>query len=285
MFRVVRDWPRWLNVEHRNIVTERRVGWLSSLIRRRRREGPWVPEYARTTRIEQQGTKVTILNVRNFTYRTRDDGTPTYYDATYDIEAVESVDLVVSRWTAESIAHVFLSFGFRDGRYLAISIETRRRQGQRYSPYAGFLPLYDLIYVVADERDLIGVRTDVRRERVHLFRADIEPATAQALFADYLRRVDALDRCPEFYNTLFNNCTTNILHHVRAVAPEIGYSWKVLLSGYADRYSYELGLLGRTLPFEALKAGSLIRRPAGSSVGDLFSKEIRDSLYLAEAVP
>jgi hypothetical protein len=272
-----------MNEARRSTVGERRTGWLSSLIRRGRVEGPWVPEYARTPRIEWQGTQATIRNVRNFTYRTRDDSTPSYYDASYCIEAVESVDLVVSRWTTESIAHVFVSFGFRDGRYLAISIETRRRQGQRYSPYAGFLPLYDLVYVVADERDLIGVRTDVRRERVHLFRVDIEPATAQALFADYLRRVDALDQHPEFYNTLFNNCTTNILHHVRAVAPEIGYSWKVLLSGYADRYGYELGLLGHTLPFEKLKAGSLILRPADSIPGDRFSEDIRDSLYFREA--
>lgn len=256
---------------------------LSSLIRSFRGRGVWVTEYARTARVEWQGSRAMIRNVRNFAYRTRDDYVPAYYDAIYEIEAIRSVDLVVSRWTTEAIAHVFLSFGFHDGRYLAISIETRRRQGQRYSPYAGFLPFYDLVYVVADERDLLGVRTDVRSERVHLFRADIASATAKALFADYLHRIDVLDRCPEFYHTLFNNCTTNILRHIRAVAPDIRYSWKVLLSGYADRYGYELGLLDHSLSFERLKARSLIERSADAVIGGDFSEEIRDLLHLGKA--
>ena len=252
------------------------------MIRSARGRCVWVTEYAQTACVEWHGSRAIIRNVRNFAYRTRDDCEPGYYDAVYELDSVRSVDLVVSRWAAEAIAHVFLSFGFQDGRYLAISIETRRREGQKYSPYAGFLPLYDLVYVVADERDLLGVRTDVRKERVHLFRADIKPETAQALFADYLRRIQALNGEPEFYHTLFNNCTTNILRHVRAVAPDVQYSWRVLLSGYADRYGYELGLLDRTLPFETLKERSLIRRPLYASIEQFFSEEIRAPLNLAK---
>lgn len=254
---------------------------LSSLIRLARAPAVWVPEYARAARVEWRGPRVTVRDVRNFRYRTRDDCVPAYYDATFALDAVTTVDLVVSRWTAEAIAHVFLSFGLDDGRYVAISIETRRRHGQRYSPYAGFLPLYDLVYVVADERDLIGVRSDVRKERVYLFRAHVTSDTARALFADYLRRVHALESRPEFYNTLFNNCTTNILRHVRAVAPEVGYSWMVLLSGYADRYGHDLGLLDASMPFDALKTASLIRRPPGATIDGDFSAAIRASLPLA----
>ncbi|WP_244110267.1 Lnb N-terminal periplasmic domain-containing protein [Burkholderia cenocepacia] len=254
---------------------------LAALIRSARAPAVWVPEYARIARVQACGSAVTVRDVRNFRYRTRDDCVPAYYDTTFSFDAVTTVDLVVSRWTAEAIAHVFLSFGLDDGRYLAISIETRRRRGQRYSPYAGFLPLYDLVYVVADERDLIGVRTDVRRERVYLFRADVTPATARALLMDYLQRVYALERRPEFYNTLFNNCTTNILRHVRAVAPDVGYSWKVLLSGYADRYGHDLGLLDDSMPFDALKSASEIRRPAEATIDGDFSAAIRASLPLA----
>jgi len=250
-----------------------------------RKRNQWIPEYARTAHIEWHGSRVLIRDVRNFTYRTRDDCIPGYYDAEYEIGAVRSVDLVVSRWTTEAIAHVFLSFGFCDGRYLAISIETRRRQGQRYSPYKGFLPLYDLVYVVADERDLLGVRTDIRRERVHLFRADLMPATAGALLVEYLNRIKKLDGQPEFYNTLFNNCTTNILRHIKAIAPNIRYSWKVLLSGYADRYGYELGLLDRSLPFEALKGKCLIERAADATIESDFSKDIRKRLHLGQIAP
>lgn len=179
------------------------------------------------------------------------------------------------------LSSLIVSFGFDDGRYVAISIETRQRRGQRYSPYAGFVPLYDLVYVVADERDLIGVRSDIRKERVYLFRAHVTSETARALFADYLRRVRALECRPEFYNTLFNNCTTNILRHVRAVAPDVGYSWKVLLSGFADRYGHDLGLLDASMPFDTLKSASLIRRPPGATIDSDFSAAIRASLPLA----
>ncbi|KVW77085.1 DUF4105 domain-containing protein [Burkholderia cepacia] len=254
---------------------------LSSLLRVARAPAVWAPEYARAAWIEWGGAQVTVRDVRNFRYRTRDDCMPAYYDATFALESVMTVDLVVSRWTNEAIAHAFLSFGLSGGRYIAISIETRRRHGQRYSPYKGFLPLYDLVYVVADERDLIGVRTDVRRERVYLFRARVASETARALFEDYLRRVHTLERHPEFYNTLLNNCTTNILHHVRSVAPDVGYSWKVLLSGYADRYGHELGLLDDSIPFDALKSASLIQRAPGAMIDGDFSAAIRASLPLA----
>jgi hypothetical protein len=257
---------------------------LSSLVRAQRTKQRWVPEYERAARIEWRGRCVTIRDVRNFTYRTRDDCIPAYYDAIYDIDAVRVVDVVVSRWASDAIAHVFLSFGFDDGRHLAISIETRRRHGQRYSPYKGFLPLYDLIYVVADERDLIGVRTDVRKEQVCLFRANVTAQTTQALLTDYLRRIYALDERPEFYNTLFNNCTTNILRHIKAVAPDIRYSWKVLLSGYADQYGYDLGLLDNSVPFDLLKSESLIRRPSGSVPENNFSNAIRHSLPVGRVV-
>lgn len=111
------------------------------MIRSARGRCVWVTEYAQTASVEWHSSRAIIRNVRNFAYRTRDDCEPGYYDAAYELDSVRSVDLVVSRWAAEAIAHVFLSFGFQDGRYLAISIETRRREGQRYSPYAGFLPL------------------------------------------------------------------------------------------------------------------------------------------------
>ncbi|MDR5781021.1 DUF4105 domain-containing protein [Caballeronia sp. LZ065] len=238
-------------------------------------EAAWVEEYARTASAIWRDDIVRIRNVRHFTYRARDDYTPSYFDADYDLARLHSVDLVVSRWAHDSIAHVFVSFGFDDGRYLSISIETRRRIGQHYSTWKGFFRNYDLIYVVADERDLIGVRTDVRRERVNLYRADVSPDTARALFRDYLLRVNQLNERPEHYHTLFNNCTTNILRHARTIAPHMRYSWKVLLSGHADDYSYRLGLLGHACSFEELKRRSLITRPDDASIGDDFSHVIR----------
>ncbi len=260
------------------------MGELHRVFHFQRRKAPplqanWVTEYARTTQVEWQGDYVTLRNVRNFRYRTRDEPIPAWYDATYDLRAMQSVDMVVSHWAGESIAHVFLSFGFADGRYLAVSIETRRQQGQFYSTWRGFLRTYALMYVVADERDLIGVRTDIRRERVYLYPLTVSPALARQVFVQYLKRVDALNHQPEFYNTLCNNCTTNILRHAREQAPHFKYSWKILASGYADAYTWELGLMDQHQPFAALKQHARIHRPADAQISDAFSHDIRAALY------
>lgn len=237
----------------------------------------WAPEYARTASVQWREGVAHIRNVRDFVYRSRDDFTPRYFDASYDLDALQSVDLVVSRWGNESVAHVFVSFGFADGRYLAVSIETRRQPEQRYSALGGFWRNYGLIYVVADERDLIGVRTDIRRERVYLYRAQVSAETVRALFTDYMLRIEALNATPEYYHTLLNNCTTNILRHARAVAPHLRYHWRVLLSGHADDYSYRMGLLDRSVAFDALKRASLIERAPDSVIDEAFSTAIRSA--------
>jgi hypothetical protein len=236
---------------------------------------PWATEYERTASVQWQGSVVRVDNVRHFSYRTRDDFTPAWYDASYDLDALRSVDLVMSRWAGESVAHVFVSFGFADGRYLAVSIETRRRSDQRYSALGGFWRNYGLIYVVADERDLLGVRTDVRRERVCLYRLQMPDEAVRALFAGYMQRIETLNQRPEFYNTLFNNCTTNILGHARAIAPHLRYDWRILLSGHADDYTYRMGLLDHTISFEGLKARSLIHRPTDAQIDEAYSQAIR----------
>jgi hypothetical protein len=240
--------------------------------------GDWVVEYAKTAAVQWSGTVATVRNVRNFTYRTRDDYIPAYYDASYDINDLAAVDLVVSRWTGNAIAHVFLTFGFGSGQRLAISIETRRLKGQQYSKFGGFIRNYSLIYVAADERDLIGVRTDIRKESVYLYPLTVPLDIARALLTDYLHRIEHLNLRPEFYHTLCNNCTTNIVRHARSLHPKIGYSWKILLSGYADLYAYELGLLGEDGSFPALKERHLIRRPSNAVIDERFSQVIRHDL-------
>jgi hypothetical protein len=236
-----------------------------------------VIEYAKTPAVQWQGTVATIRNVRNFTYITRDDTVPAYYDASYDVDDLSSVDLVVSRWAGEAVAHVFLTFGFGSGQRLAVSIETRRVKGQVYSKFGGFVRNYALIYVAADERDLIGVRTDIRKERVYLYPLDAPLDIARVVLTGYLDRIEKLNEHPEFYHTLFNNCTTNIIRHAQAAHPKIGYHWKILLSGYADHYAYEQGLLNDDgLGFDELKRKCLIRRPPGATIGADFSHQIRD---------
>ena len=237
----------------------------------------WILEYAKLPQVEWHDEgKIVLRNIRNFRYKgSIKDYVPAWYDAEFNVQQLDSVDVIASYWSGEAIAHLFLSFGFKDGRHLAISIETRRSIHQHYSTWRGLFNYYTLTYVLADERDLIGVRTDIRKERVYLYPVDISPAMAQALFLNYLERVNKLSHYPEFYNTINNNCTSNILHHAASVSSRIKYNWKVLVSGYADRYIYDMGLLDNSQPFKNLKEQCLIKRAAEAVIDAGYSDAIR----------
>lgn len=252
------------------------LGWYLGL--KPSNDHEWETEYARMPVARRDGNLMHVTDVRNFRYRSVTEPMPAYYDATYDIEALTGVDLISSYWAGDSIAHVFLSFGFADGRHVAVSVETRRRKDQAYSAIAGFFRHYQLIFVVADERDLIGVRTDMRRERVFLYTLRITQEETRRLFGGYMDRATALAERPEFYNTLTNNCTSNIVRIIDRGLPRsqrLGLSWRLLFSGYADAFAYDVGRLAGDSPFVELKRMSRIVRPERATIGEDFSAAIR----------
>ena len=247
-------------------------------------ERAWEPDVAVLPAATIDGDRVAIAHIRDFEYRSETAFTPRYYDATYELSALRSVDMVVSHWSSEAIAHVFLTFGFADGRYLAISIETRRARGRPYSTLAGFFKHYELIYVVGDERDLIGLRTDIRREAVYLYRLQMSDEARRALFLSYVQQISALQERPQFYNTLTDNCTTGILRNANAGSHQIDYSWKVLASGYADSYAYDIGRLDQDMPFAELKHRSRISRTARTAQAPGFpNRYAKGWLWASEA--
>src|SRR5262249_41717749 len=179
-----------------------------------RQDRDWVPEYAKPAYATINSDLVTVHNIRNFDYRTETDFTPRYYDKTFDLRQLDSVDLIASYWMGDAIAHTIVSFGFAGKDFLAISIETRRERHESYSSIAGFLKQYELFYVVADERDLIRLRTNYRKdppEDVYLYRTRAPATHARRIFLDYIREMNSLATKPEFYNSLTTNCTTSIL--------------------------------------------------------------------------
>jgi hypothetical protein len=192
------------------------------------------------------GDKVTVHNIRNFDYRSESDYTPAYYDKTFDLQELRSVDIVASYWTGPAIAHIFVSFGFPGDDYLSVSIEVRKPKGEAYSTLKGFFRQYELIYVVGDERDLIRLRTNYRRdppEDVYIYRVKGSTEEGRRLFMRYMDRINALRTQPEFYNTLTTNCTTNIWINADVNARRVPLSWKILASGYVPEYLYEQGRL------------------------------------------
>jgi hypothetical protein len=241
----------------------------------------WQPEVGVTPYATITEDLVTIHGVRNFDYRTESDYTPRWETRTYDLNKLDSVDIVAVYWAGKAIAHIMLSFGFQGKDYLAVSIETRKEKGESYSTLAGFFRQYELYYVVADERDVVRVRTTYRQpqEDVYIYRIKGRHENLRRVFLDYLKSINELRERPTYYNTLTTNCTTSILFHARVNPESPPMSWKILLSGYVPDYLYELGRLDTTRPFAELeKASHVNARAHGADKAATFSQLIRERL-------
>lgn len=241
----------------------------------------WQVDVAVLPRATIRGERVTLHNIRNFTYRTASDFTPGYYDKTFDLARLSSVDLIAVYWMGDAIAHIMLSFGFGGTDYVAFSIETRKEKNEGYTTIGGLFKQYELIYIVGDERDLLRLRTNYRnpQEDVYVYRLHIPMERARLLFLKYAEKINRLYDAPEFYNTLTTNCTTDVVDLGQALGGGMNYSWKILLSGYAPEYAYELGKLDSRLPFAELRQRSLVN-PRAHAAGDdpAFSIKIREGL-------
>jgi len=240
----------------------------------------WRPEVAVLPYATLVGDQVTVHNIRNFDYRSETDYTVAYYDKTFDLRQLQTVDIVTSYWMGPAIAHVFLSFGFAGNNYLAMSIEVRKPKGQDYSTLAGLFRQYELIYVVADERDVIRLRTNYRRsppEDVYVYRTRASNESGRRLFVEYLERINALKTQPQFYNTLTTNCTTVIWMNDRVNPARLPLNWKIVVSGYVPEYLYEQGRLedmGLSFPDLQRHAHVNVRAMAADAASD-FSQRIR----------
>src|SRR5262245_6065654 len=251
--------------------------WWSRIPARNDRD--WLPDVAQLPFATIDGDRLTIRNVRNFDYRSETDFTEHWETRTYDLSKLRGADIFFSFWGPTLIAHTIASWDFADGQHLAISIETRKERGETYSAVLGFFRQYELYYVVADERDVIGVRTNHRGERVYLYHVHATAEASRALLLDYLRQVNDLVEHPRWYNALVHNCTTTIREHAARVGPVYPWSWQILANGYLDQLWYERGVLDRSLPFAELKARSDITERAKAADGAAdFSARIRDGL-------
>lgn len=242
----------------------------------------WTPDVARTPGITVEGDLLTVRNVRHFRYGASEtDVAPRWDTRTYDLSKLRRVDYILSYWAGEAIAHAMVSFGFDDGQYLTVSIETRKEVGEEYSAVEGFFRQYELVYVFADERDLIGVRTSVRGERVYVHPLRTPPRRAREVLLDYIAHANALAEQPEFYNALTSNCATGVVRHFSSDR------WKpspwtlgLLLPGYSGRWAYDIGATDRSLPYETFRERCNVvdeARAAGLENPD-FSRLIRVGL-------
>ena len=178
----------------------------------------WQADVALLPYADIDGDHVTVHNIRNCDYRTETDYTPRYYDKTFDVSKLDTIDLFLVNWGIKYISHTMISFGFGGNQYLCISIETRKEKGEDYSTIKGFFRQYELFYVVADERDLVRLRTNYRKDEiVYLYRLNGSKAVFREIFLDYIGYINRLKNQPEWYNALTGNCTTQIRGHTTAL--------------------------------------------------------------------
>jgi hypothetical protein len=254
------------------------VGWWQTIPPLNTRD--WQPDVRVLPYASLEGGRVTIHNVRNCDYRTETDYDVRLDDRTYDIDRLKTADLFIVYWGSPLICHTMLSFGFDGDGYVCISIETRKEAGEDYSAIKGFFKQFELTYIVADERDVVRLRTNYRKgEEVYLYRLNARPELVREVFLDYLKSINSLNDRPEWYNALTSNCTSNIRGHTKPYAPKSRWDWRLVVNGYIDELIYNNGALNRSLPFDELKARSHINdsaREAGKDPG--FSIRIRAGL-------
>jgi hypothetical protein len=253
------------------------LGWWLTIQPSNQRD--WQGDVDRTAWAEIDGDRVTIYNVRNFDYRTETDYTPHWETRTFDLAQIRGADLFITFWGSPWIAHPIVSFQFGDDSHIAFSVETRKEVGEDYSTLRGFFRQYELIYIVADERDVVRLRTNYRKdEEVYLYRTRTSAERARAIFLDYLISVNDLNQQPAFYNAITSNCTTNIRVHTRSVAGAkvAPWNWRLLLNGKGDEFAYENGQLAGDLPFDELKRRAHINDAArAADASAQFSTIIR----------
>jgi hypothetical protein len=240
---------------------------------------PWRPEVAVLPRAIIDGDRVRLVGVRDFQYRTRDDFDIRYIEREVSIAHLQSLDLFISYWSIGPVAHTFVSFNFDNAPPVCISIETRPEVGEGFDPIASLFKQFELIYVVGEERDVVGVRAAHRDEAILLYRIQAPPELVRRLFREYLDRINELADHPEWYHLLKNSCTVNIVRYANAAGRAGRFHYSHLLNGLIDRYLYSSGVVAPGLPFDKLRRRSWIHETAAATEHDPdFSDRIRAGL-------
>ncbi|MCZ6835844.1 MAG: DUF4105 domain-containing protein [Planctomycetota bacterium] len=240
----------------------------------------WTTDVAVLPHISWEGDRFTVHDLRAFEYRSEEDYDVHYVDHTYDMNEIAYLDFVMSDWGLHEVVHTMLSFGFTDGEHLVLSIESRREQGEAWSGLKGLFHQAEVIYVLAGERDLLGLRTNMRKEDVYVIPTIHPPEKVKLVLQSVLETVDAIAKQPRWYNTLLHNCTTGLLPHLESVRVQQGFDMRMIKNGYIAEIGFENGTIDTDLSYKEAGQYFHINQyvPAGP-IPDDFSKLIRPYRY------
>jgi hypothetical protein len=239
----------------------------------------WADDVAQMTRGAIDANRITLYNVRNFAWRGTTDYIPRWETREYELDRLNSVDMIMSYWNGPAIAHMLISFGFEGGEHVVFSVEIRREKSESFSEIGGFFKEFELSIIATDERDVIRVRTNIRGEDDYLYRLRMPLSAMRSLFIGYIEEANSLVRKPRFYNTITVNCTTLVYHMMKRIVGYLPLDYRLILAGYLPEYVYRVGGLDQRYPFEQLRAfGRITERAKKADRSAAFSADIRQGI-------
>lgn len=272
---IIRKILRWLGI---GILILIALVAVVLLVRTPSHDRDWEVGQEKLPHIVFDGSRFTIEDLRDFNWTGPFEAEENYTEDSYDLNDMNSVDVVISHFSDfEGLAHIFLSFGFIDGRHVSVSLETRREKGEKFSPFWGLLDQFEIIYVVATDQDLIGLRTGHRNERVYIYPTVATPEQAQKLFVLLAQNINDIYDEPVMYNTLLHNCTNEITREVEEItALDFPITYKGILPGYFDEVLYEMGIVDTSKTFEEVRRANLVNNSLVDEDDENFAVHVRE---------
>lgn len=239
----------------------------------------WLPAESVLPEVSISGNVISIKNIRNHIWKSEKDFTPWYYNTTYNLNDIESVQYLIIPFTdKDGPAHTMLSFSFSWGQHVVISAEVRKEQWESFDALKGIMNQYEMMYVIGSEEDLIKLRTNFRKNEVYMYPIKVDKEKIQWLFRAMVLRADKLSKEPEFYNTLWNNCATSILSHANALRMEkLEGGTYIFLPSHSDTIVYNAWLIDTDLSLNEARSYYRIDKLARDNTvsWETFSQQIR----------